>query len=112
MASVGLYTIIVPGQGQANGIATLDSAAQVPVAEIPTAAIETFKGQYATSSALTTAYPAASLGDYAYVTGTSSYWYWNSALSTADWVNQQISESAYNALSTSEKAAVPYIVGV
>jgi len=69
-----------------------------------------YKGQFATSAALIAAYPDGSLADYAYVTATSSYWYWNAALGTPAWVNQQITETAYAALSTAEKAAVPYIV--
>lgn len=69
-----------------------------------------YKGEFATSAALSTAYPTADLADYAYVTATSSYWYWNAALATPAWVNQQITETAYNALSAAEQAAVPYIV--
>jgi hypothetical protein len=71
-----------------------------------------FKGVFQTSTVLQTSYPTASKADYAYVSGTSSYWYWNSVLGTPAWVNQQITEAAYNALSSSEKQAVPYIVGV
>lgn len=71
-----------------------------------------FKGVFQTSTILQTSYTTASQADYAYVNNTSSYWYWNPALGIPAWVNQQISEAAYNALSTAEKAAVPYIVGI
>ena len=71
-----------------------------------------YKGRFETSAILQTNYPTASLTDYAYVSITGSYWYWNSALGTSAWVNQEITESAYIALGTSAKAAVPYIVGV
>lgn len=71
-----------------------------------------YKGQYVDSTTLKSAYSNASLGHYAYVTGTGSYWYWNSAPTKLTWVNQQISEAAYTALTITEKAAVPYIVGV
>lgn len=71
-----------------------------------------YKGRFATSAELQTKYPTASLADYAYVNNTSSYWYWNSGLATPSWVNQEITESAYLALVSAAKAAVPYIVGV
>ena len=73
---------------------------------------ENYKGRFATAATLQTSYPIASLASYAYVNDTSSYWYWNSALGTPAWVNQEITESAYLALSAATKAAVPYIVGV
>jgi len=41
---------------------------------------------------------------------TLSFWYWNAVLAIPAWVNQQITEVAYAALSVAEKAAVPYIV--
>lgn len=69
-----------------------------------------YKGHYASSAALLAAYASASLGDYAYVTATSSYWFWNNASTKLAWVNQQIAEASYTALTTPEKAAVPYIV--
>lgn len=112
MSVAELNEICVPRQGEADGIATLDSNTKVPLSQIPSEAIETYKGQYETSSALIDAYSTAALADYAYVTATLSYWYWNSALASAAWVNQQVSEAAYTALSSAEKAAVPYIVGV
>jgi len=71
---------------------------------------EIYLGQFATSAALIAAFPAASLANYAYVDETTSYWYWNANLTPAAWVNQQIPEAEYIALTASEKAGVPYIV--
>ena len=71
-----------------------------------------YKGSFDTSAALQTVHPTASLADYAYVVGTNSFWYWNSGLGTPAWVNQEITESGYLALSPSAKTSVPYIVGV
>ena len=110
MASALSYELFVAKQGAPNGIATLDGSGYVPVSQLPPSAIETYKGEYATSAALIAAYPTASLADYAYVTATSSYWYWNDALGTPAWVDQQITEAAYLALTVAERAAVPYIV--
>lgn len=97
-------------KGSANGLATLDGTGKVPISQLPGGAIETYKGEYATSSALNTAYPSANLADYAYVTATSSFWYWNRALSVPTWVNQEITAIDYNALSSAEKSVVPYII--
>ena len=112
MASAISYEYLKSREGAINGIATLDGTGKVPVAQLPDAAIETYKGEYADEAALILAYPTASLADYAYNTDTSSYWYWNDALGTPAWVNQQITEAAYLALSVAERAAVPYIIGV
>ena len=94
----------------ANGLATLDATGKIPVSELPDVAVSPYKGEYADSAALILAYPTATLADYAYVTATSTYWYWNAALAVPAWVNQQIAEAAYLALSVAERAAVPYIV--
>jgi len=110
MASALSYELFVAKQGVADGIATLDSSGKLPVSELPAAATSSYKGQYATSAALIAAYTTAVLADYAYVTATSSYWYWNAALTVPAWVNQQITEAAYLALSVAERAGVPYIV--
>ncbi len=89
----------------------MDGAGLVPLSQLPASTVETYKGQYATSVDLIAAYPAASLADYAYVTATSSYWYWNDALlPAAAWVDQQITEAAYLILTAPERAGVPYIV--
>jgi len=110
MASALSYELFVAKQGVANGIATLDGTGKVPVSQLPAAAIETYKGEYATAVLLAAAYPVASLADYAYVTATSTYWYWNRALGVPAWVDQQITEAAYLLLTAAEQAAVPYIV--
>lgn len=110
MSAVISYDFYSARRGAANGFASLDSGGKVPVAQLPNEAIETYKGQYATQVALTTACPAGVLADYAYVTATNSYWYWNSGLTTPAWVNQQIAETAYNALTTAAQQAVPYVV--
>lgn len=112
MASSISYELFQAKQGVANGLATLDGSGLVPVSQLPAASIETYKGEYATSAELIAAYPTGLLVDYAYVTATSSYWYWNAALATPAWVNQQITEAAYLLLSAAEQAAVPYIVVV
>lgn len=71
-----------------------------------------YKGVYSDSAKLIAAHTTGSVGNYAYVTGTNSYWYWNDAATILTWVNQEITEANYISLTTSEKAAVPYIVGV
>ncbi len=110
MASAVSYELFVSKQGAANGLATLDATSKIPVSQIPASVVSSYKGEYADSAALIAAYPLASVADYAYVTGTNSYWYWNDGLATPAWANQQIIESAYNALTSAAKAAMPYIV--
>jgi hypothetical protein len=108
MASTISYEFYSSKLGAVNGLATLDASGLLPVSQLPPSAIETFKGEYATSALLIAAYPLGALADYAYVTETLSFWYWNAALATPAWVNQEIAEAAYNALSAAEQAAVPY----
>lgn len=110
MASALSYEMFEAQKGAANGIATLDSSGLVPVSQLPPQAIETYKGEYADEAAIIAAYPSADLADYAWNVDTDSYWYWNQALGTPAWVNQQITEAAYNALSANEQNAVPYMV--
>jgi len=110
MASAVSYELFVAKQGVANGLATLDASAKIPVGQLPAEATSPYKGQYADEAALVLAYPTALLADYAYVTATSTYWYWNAALTVPAWVNQQIAEAAYLLLSVAERAGVPYIV--
>jgi len=110
MASALSYELYVSKLGVADGVATLDATGKVPVSQLPDAAIETYKGEFATSAALIAAYPTGSLADYAYVTDTLSYWYWNKSTTPAQWVNQQIDEAAYLLLDPAEIAAVPYII--
>ena len=110
MASSVSLELLNAKSGAANGLATLNGLGKVPASQLPTEAIETYKGEYATSALLIIAHATGSLADYAYVTATLSYWYWNKSLVVPAWVNQQITEAAYNLLSAAEKAAVPYIV--
>lgn len=110
MASSISYEYLVSIEGVASGLATLDTGGKVPLSQLPNSVIETYKGEYATSVALIAAHPTANLADYAYVEGSSSYWYWNKKLAVPTWVNQQIAIAAYLLLSASEKAAVPYII--
>ncbi|MDD4816294.1 MAG: hypothetical protein PHQ62_04110 [Clostridia bacterium] len=112
MASAISYEYLKSREGVADGLATLDSTGKVPVSQLPDAAIETYKGEFADEAALILAYPTAFLADYAYNTETSSYWYWNDALGTPAWVNQEITEDDYLDLTVAERAAVPYIIGV
>lgn len=97
-------------KGANNGLATLDGSGKVPASQLPSSATETYKGQFATSVLLIAAFPAASLADYAYVTATNSYWYWNAGLAVPAWVNQEITATAYNALIAAAQTAVPYVI--
>lgn len=110
MASSVSYELFQAKQGVASGLATLDVSGKIPVTQLPAEAIESYKGQYDTSALLIAAHPTGILGDYAYVTETTSYWYWNAELAVPAWVNQQITEAAYALLSAAEQAAVPYIL--
>lgn len=110
MASAISYELFQAKQGVANGIATLNASGQLPTSQLPPEAVSAYKGTFATSAALIAAFPTATIGDYAYVTATTSFWYWNNALATAAWVDQQITETDYAALSAAEKAAVPYVI--
>lgn len=109
MASAVSYEYLSAQKGAASGIASLDANTKIPVTQLPSVAISNFKGTYATANDL----PAAAeskLGDYAYVTAATSFYYFNSALSTPAWVNQQISAADYGALTAQQKSIVPYII--
>lgn len=110
MASSISYEYLTSIEGAANGLATLGATGKVPVSQLPDAAIETCKGQYADEAAIILAYPTAALADYAWNIDTASFWYWNQALGTPAWVDQVITATAYALLSAAEKAAVPYII--
>lgn len=97
-------------QGQPGGLATLDAGGTIPLSQIPDSVLPPFKGEFADQAALIAAAPTGSVADYAYVDDTQSYWYWNAKLSTPAWVNQEITATAYTALSQAEKKAVPYII--
>lgn len=71
-------------KGVANGYAGLDSGGRVPMAQLP-AIIDKNKGFFATSAALTSAFPSASDGDYAIVGATDTVWSWDNG--TGGWVD-------------------------
>lgn len=95
-------------QGVANGLATLGADGVVPVSQLPEGLLNNYKGEFADEAAITAAYATAVLGDYAYNTETASFWYWSPTLSA--WVNQEITATAYMALSDAAKKDVPYII--
>lgn len=95
-------------QGSPNGLATLDENGIVPVSQLPDNLLNNYKGEFADEAALVAEYATATLGDYAYSTETSSFWYWSPTLS--EWVNQEITATAYLALTADAKADVPYII--
>lgn len=92
------------------GIPRLDSMGKLNPSVLPAGSVETYKGIYATLVLLTVAHPTGSIADYAWVTSTNSFWYWNGGLLVPGWVNQVITEAAYNLLTINAKAAVPYII--
>lgn len=110
MASSVSLEYLTSQKGATNGIASLDGTGKIPSAQLPNTAIETFKGTFATNTALTTAHSTGETGDYAYVTSTLSYWYWNAGLTTPAWANQETSATAYLALTANAKAGVQYII--
>ncbi|HOO22062.1 MAG TPA: hypothetical protein PKY53_00055 [Clostridia bacterium] len=110
MPSAVSYELLKAKMGAANGIATLDSGGRVPVNQLPQGVFGPYRGQYPTVNALTSAFPTGAIADYAYVTGTNSFWYWNAGLVIPAWVNQLISEADYLNLTPAARAAVPYIV--
>jgi len=97
-------------QGAPNGIPVLDGDGKIPDTLLPSTAVSPFKGQFADEAELIDEYPAAGLADYAFVDDTSSFWYWNPALTVPAWVNQEIIEDDYDLLSDLEKSVVPYLI--
>jgi len=111
MANAVSYEYLKSIQGVANGIPTLDNSGTIPASQLPTPATSPFKGQFTDETALTTAFPTGSLADYAFVDDTGSFWYWNAGLlADAAWVNQEIEETDYLALSALAKSMVPYLI--
>ena len=110
MASAVSYEYLKSIQGAPNGIPTLDSGGEIPVAQLPSSVMSPFKGEFADEEELVLDYPTAELADYAYVDDTSSFWYWNPGLSVPAWVNQEIAEADYLLLTPAEMSMVPYIV--
>lgn len=110
MSGIVSIELLDSEKGAVNGIASLDGTGKIPIAQLPTSAVETYKGIYATSAALILAYPVGVIADYAWVNAGLSFWYWNYALVVPAWVNQLITETAYNLLTSAQKGALPYIV--
>lgn len=110
MASATSLEYLQSIEGVANGLATLDGSGTVPLSQLPASVINVYLGEYATEAALIAAYPTAALANYAFVTDTLSYWYWNRELTPAAWVNQQISAVDYEALTAAQQGVVPYII--
>lgn len=98
-------------EGAANGLATLDGSGKVPVSQIPTSALESpYKGSYADYLTLATAIPTGERADYAYVEDEEVFYYWNSELGSPSWIPQTITPTAYDLLTATQKAQVPYII--
>ena len=110
MANAVSYEYLKSIQGVANGIPTLDNSGTIPTSQLPAAVVSPFKGEFADEPTLTTAFPTASLADYAFVDDTGSFWYWNAGLAVPAWVNQEIGETDYLALSALAQSMVPYLI--
>ncbi|MCL1884995.1 MAG: hypothetical protein FWF81_14710 [Defluviitaleaceae bacterium] len=116
MASSVSLEYLQSKQGVASGLATLDSTGAVPLSQLPSSVMGLFQGTFADDTALEAAVPTALIADFAFVTSTNSFWYWNAGLTGTDtpsapaWVNQEISDTDYLALSATAQAMVPYII--
>ena len=110
MANAVSYEYLKSIQGAPNGIPTLDGDGEIPASQLPSSAVSPFKGQFADEAELTTEYPTAGIADFAFVDDTSSFWYWNAGLDVPAWVNQEITETDYLALTAVEQSMVPYLV--
>ncbi|MCL2445743.1 MAG: hypothetical protein FWD06_03125 [Oscillospiraceae bacterium] len=108
MASAVSYEYLQSIRGATGGVATLGNDGKVPASQLPPFPPSTYKGVFATAGDLNTAYPTGNIGEYAYVTADGMYYYWNDEL--ALWVQEEIEENDYLALSDAAKAAVPYLV--
>ncbi|MCL2532486.1 MAG: hypothetical protein FWE40_10125 [Oscillospiraceae bacterium] len=108
MASAVSYEYLQSIRGATGGIASLGNDGKVPTSQLPPGLISVYKGVYNTAVDLNTAYPDGNTGDYAYVTADGMFYYWSSELDL--WVQQEIEETDYLALSDAAKAAVPYLV--
>jgi len=114
MASAVSYEYLKAIQGVPGGIPTLDDNGEIPEINLPDIVL-LFKGQFADEAELIGEWPLASLGNYAFVDDTASFWYWNAFLMNAAdpapaWCNQEITEEDYLALSLAERSGVPYLV--
>jgi len=109
------YEYLKSIQGVPNGIPVLDENGEIPTTQLPDS-MTLFKGRFTDAVALRTAFPTASIACYAFVNDTASFWYWNpelldgSSAPDPDWVNQEISEEDYLALTVIQRSVVPYLV--
>jgi len=110
MANAVSYEYLKSIQGVPGGIPTLDDNGEIPVSQLPSEYASPFKGQYPDEAELIGEYPTAQLADYAFVDDTSSFWFWNPGLDVPAWVNQEIEETDYIALTALEQSMVPYLV--
>jgi hypothetical protein len=100
-------------QGQrntANGYAGLDGGGMIDTSQLPASTVNPFKGTFATDQDLETAHATGSLADYAYVTATNSFWYWDINASTPGWMNQHISSATYSAMTPAEQGCIQWII--
>jgi len=109
MASAVSYEYLKAIQGVPGGIPVLDDDGKIPESQLPSDAVSPFKGQFALIADLDELDDPV-LADYAFVDETSSFWYWNPALTVPAWVNQEIIEEDYIALDPAEQSMVPYLV--
>jgi len=110
MASAVSYEYLISIKGTPNGIPTLDGNGEIPTSQLPPTVVSPFKGQFADEAELIDEYPTAGLADYAFVDDTASFWHWNPGLVIPAWVNQEITETDYLALTDSARSMVPYLV--
>jgi len=98
--------------GAPGGIPTLDDDGEIPISQLPLV-VALFKGQFADEATLIDEFPTAGLANYAYVDDTLSFWYWNAGFEdplVPAWVNQEIVEEDYDALTDLAKSMVPYLL--
>jgi len=109
MANAVSYEFLKALMGAPNGIPTLDGDGEIPITQLPEAAVSPFRGRFAEIDDLEDV-ETPKLADYAFVDESTSFWFWNPGLTTAAWVNQEINEEDYIALSPAAKAMIPYLV--
>lgn len=68
--------IATSARGAANGVASLDENVRIFISQLPEALAHNL-GYFATQSALESAYPSASAGDFAIVGTTDTVWVWD-----------------------------------
>ncbi len=91
--------------GNASGIAPLGPDGKLPDTYLPDTARGAFVGSYATLAELQAAHPTGLAGQYGLVAGKT--YYWNTAQTMMKWNPEEITASAYQALTAEEKAGQP-----